>query len=428
MSWRIHEHILRGEIDNRTRGRVTGRIWLAGVAEPLVLDLAGDCMPDLAGCLLRFENPAAIPLVTPPPAARQRGDVIEITAARRLHVFDVPIEDAFATLRAGGKPPEHVANAFHLEWHSDLSGDFVIESADYRLKISEPAWRFTADEIAELERRAAEREQHPADFESDEKWDEFRCEQLLRESDARTEKYGKLLEKYMDHPDREGIVAREMGWATIEEALRNEPEESSDANAGDAPPIDDDIFSDEDEDEEEDEDEDEAKGGASDQDEVDEDEDDNLLAEMNDYEDPEPDPAREGIDWVHDHEERVVHPIVKRSKTALYALFAELRERGLERNEDPALEAFVGPFTALSPKLAGALNAIAQGWHLPDPGFTIALLKRALVIHNEAIEGAAKLVGTHYLPPERLEWYRSELFGVREDILALITRLRGSIE
>ena len=58
MAWRIHEHILRGELDNRTRGRVVGKVWLAGVAEPLVLELAGDCHPDLAGCVLTFENPA----------------------------------------------------------------------------------------------------------------------------------------------------------------------------------------------------------------------------------------------------------------------------------------------------------------------------------------------------------------------------------
>jgi len=50
MAWRLHEHVLRGKIDNRTRGRVTGEIWLAGIDEPLVLELAGDCAPDLAGC------------------------------------------------------------------------------------------------------------------------------------------------------------------------------------------------------------------------------------------------------------------------------------------------------------------------------------------------------------------------------------------
>ena len=49
MSWRFHEHILRGELDNTVRGRVTGRIWLAGVAEPLALDLRGDCAATARG-------------------------------------------------------------------------------------------------------------------------------------------------------------------------------------------------------------------------------------------------------------------------------------------------------------------------------------------------------------------------------------------
>ena len=83
MAWRLHEHVLRGEIDNRMRGRVTGRIWLAGVEEPLALELRGDCHPDLAGCFLRFENPQAIAMTTKPPASRQRGSAGDITAARR---------------------------------------------------------------------------------------------------------------------------------------------------------------------------------------------------------------------------------------------------------------------------------------------------------------------------------------------------------
>jgi hypothetical protein len=73
MAWRLQEHVSRGELDNRRRGRVTGRIWLAGVEKPLVLDLLGDCHPDLAGCLLRFENPQPIAMTTRAPAPRQRG-------------------------------------------------------------------------------------------------------------------------------------------------------------------------------------------------------------------------------------------------------------------------------------------------------------------------------------------------------------------
>jgi len=42
MAWRIDEQVIRGEIDNRTKGRVTGRIWLIGREEPLEIDLIGN--------------------------------------------------------------------------------------------------------------------------------------------------------------------------------------------------------------------------------------------------------------------------------------------------------------------------------------------------------------------------------------------------
>ena len=42
MAWRIDENLLRGEIDNRTRGRVTGRLWFAGRPHPVELDLEGN--------------------------------------------------------------------------------------------------------------------------------------------------------------------------------------------------------------------------------------------------------------------------------------------------------------------------------------------------------------------------------------------------
>src|SRR5207253_7937036 len=158
MAWRLHEHVLRGKIDNRTRGRVTGEIWLAGIDEPLVVELAGDCAPDLAGCELSFENPDPVPMTTKPPAPQQRGPAGDITAARKVRVFDVSIEEALAMSRRGETPPEHMANGVYLEWFSERSGRVVIESADYRLQISEPAWRYSKEEIAERDRRIAEQE------------------------------------------------------------------------------------------------------------------------------------------------------------------------------------------------------------------------------------------------------------------------------
>lgn len=49
----------------------------------------------------------------------------------------------------------------------------------------------------------------------DEIWDEYRWEEFFREADKRTEEYSRLLKKYMDHPDRDRIIAEKMGWTHL---------------------------------------------------------------------------------------------------------------------------------------------------------------------------------------------------------------------
>jgi len=43
-------------------------------------------------------------------------------------------------------------------------------------------------------------------------WDEHRWEEFMQESDRRTDRYLHLYDKYKDHPDREKLIAIEMGW------------------------------------------------------------------------------------------------------------------------------------------------------------------------------------------------------------------------
>lgn len=43
-------------------------------------------------------------------------------------------------------------------------------------------------------------------------WDEYDWERFLQQQDQKTEKYMELLERYMDDPNRDQIIAREMGW------------------------------------------------------------------------------------------------------------------------------------------------------------------------------------------------------------------------
>ncbi len=118
MALRIHDSVVRGEIDNRVKGMVHGRIWLEGRAEPWTLELKGNAHPDLAGCLLTFSNPLeCVPLLAAVPSL-QRGTVGDLTASRKTRVYDVPVEQAFAMAKREEEPPEHVANS--LTWNGSV--------------------------------------------------------------------------------------------------------------------------------------------------------------------------------------------------------------------------------------------------------------------------------------------------------------------
>lgn len=159
MAWRLCDSVVRGEIDNTERGCVEGRVWLAGRESPVVLRLTGNAWPDLAGSRLTFENPKPRPGIEPVDLwSEQIGAVGDMTASRKVRVFDVPIEEALAMIRIGVTPPEHRANALYLEWYSERNGRVVIESADFHLSATPSAWTLTAEEQreqAEANARAA---------------------------------------------------------------------------------------------------------------------------------------------------------------------------------------------------------------------------------------------------------------------------------
>lgn len=160
MAWRIDEQLVRGEIDNRVRGRVSGRLWFLGRPEPVTLDLRGDAWRDVAGHLIRFTNPE--PKAGPPDAlegfaAEQRGVVGDITASRKVKVPDCPMDELLRLVRAGKRFPWHWGNSLYLEWHSEANGRVVIESASYRIEIEpEPSWRMSGGE-ERAQREANER-------------------------------------------------------------------------------------------------------------------------------------------------------------------------------------------------------------------------------------------------------------------------------
>jgi hypothetical protein len=393
MAWRIHDCVRKGEIDNRRRGHVRGKIWLVGRDEPVTLDLSGNCSRDLAGCVVRFKNPRAksVPEEHVDLAPKQTGVSGEITASRKIRVFDVPLEEALRLTKEGKAPPEHMGNCFYIEWFSETNGRVVIESTEYKTDISAPGWRLLPNEEQEqiaathqamrdwLDRLDESLQQRREDFDPDEEkpLDEFGYEKFMRESDARTDKYMELLKKYQGHPDQEKIVAREMGWTWLEEALEAD-------ERGALPP-------------------------------------------REEIEVPElvPDSLTEGTDWLCDEEGHIQHPLTKRAFESAMAMWHYCDERGLLGEDgDNDLHEMIFQFQTTGAKIAGALNGLAYDEDLRDGGFIVAALKRALNYLHKSIAAAEKVENKNLLDSERMKSFRGDLFDIREEILSLMKRFR----
>jgi hypothetical protein len=395
MAIRICQRVVRGEIDNREQGKVRGRIWLVDREEPVTLDLIGNCWRDLAGCLVTFVNPepAAAADEFDGLAQDQTGSAGDITASRKVRQFDIPLEEALALIRTGGTPPEHMANSLYIEWFSAANGRVVIETADYTIKVAPALWALSSaaeqEQIAAahqaildwLERlEAAHQLEEPAEFdlEADKPLDEFGYEKMMRQSDLRTDKYMELMEKYDGHPDREKIIAREMGWEWLEEALEAD-------ERGALPP-------------------------------------------PEEMEVPElvPNPATEGVDWIRDKNGHVKHPLSERSFESAMAIWNVCQEKGLMGDDgDRDVQEMVFEFQTAGAKIAGALNSLPyDDDDSRDGGFVVAALKRALGYLHKSIAATERVASKNLLPQERLESFRAELFEIREEMLALMQKYR----
>ena len=398
MAFRIHDSVVRGEIDNREKGIVRGRIWVEGRAEPVVLELKGNAHPDLAGCLLTFTNPQkCIPhhgLDSLNPV--QQGTIGDLTASRKVRVPSVPLEQFIHWPKNQGPPPSHWANCLYLEWFSEQNGRVVIESAGYELKISTPEWRLTPAEDAERARQAAAgmdwfmqklteaiEQQKRGQKDPEAEWDEHDFEKLMKESDARTDKYLELLDKYGDSEAAEEIIAKEMGWD------RETEEEGGD------------------------------DGGRMSIEEM------NAICEAAANEPPpEPDPRREGIDWIRTEDGEIRHPLQHRCFESALAFRHETDELGFKGSGDADLHQFVFEFQTAGVKLAGALNGIAEDRGTSDPAFVVACLKRALNHLHLSQAGLEAVASRRLLPAKLIKSARKELFEIREGILTLMDDFR----
>ena len=58
MIFRITDYVHYGTLDNRKRGTVHLTLQLMGMPHPVNITLHGDCLQDLAGCVVDFRNPS----------------------------------------------------------------------------------------------------------------------------------------------------------------------------------------------------------------------------------------------------------------------------------------------------------------------------------------------------------------------------------
>lgn len=395
MAFRIADCVERGWLDASVAGKLTGEIWLQGREEPLRLDLDGYPMGDLAGRMLSFENP------TPKSYehsgglwTEQKGTAGDITASRKAQHGDPPYE------RSNLK----TVNVLYIEWFSERNGRVVLEAIDYSLSVhGDPLWQLTDEMETErqqmvsggmtyfMERLEEATETGREAVEEEDDWapmDEYEWEKTLKESDERTEKYGRLLEKYKDHPDQERIIAREMGWDYLEDLL-----DADDRGVYD-----------------------EAKENREE-----------------DFPELTPNPETEGVDWIRTDDGDIRHPLAHRAFEMSICLHHVIRDLGAENNEsdDPEAEALqVLSFAAhmLSAKLAGALNSLGYDRDIAYmAGMIVAQLKRALSHFNEAVHRMDEITRRNGELHDALAPYRGELFAIREEMLRLMERYRKRI-
>jgi hypothetical protein len=207
------------------------------------------------------------------------------------------------------------------------------------------------------------------EHEPDRVWDEYEWERFLQQQDHKTEKYMELLEKYLDHPERDQIIAREMGWTQL---------------------LNGDTWSDEM---------------------------DALLAEEPTSDASEVSAAENtpsGIDGFEDH-------ALYRAAFALTVWIDQLFDEQTALQNEPAAVKLATHSALASAKLAAALSDD----DVDEIGMTIAYLKRALKAITVSMEAGVQLLSEELITRPQHAVLKQRLFEVRDGIITLMGQYRA---
>ena len=200
-------------------------------------------------------------------------------------------------------------------------------------------------------------------------WDEYDWERFLQQQDRKTEKYMELLERYIDDPNRDQIIAREMGWYHLLDSDGKQWAETVDATFEDS--------------------EDAA---------TEKEEDFNLAAEQS-FE---------------------MHPLYQAS-FALTVWIDQFIEELPGTQNQPAAVRLSTQAAIASAKLAAALSDD----DVDEIGMTIAYLKRALKAIMLGIDAAVQLRKDAKLDEEKFGALNQRLFRIRDGIIQLMGEFRA---
>jgi hypothetical protein len=206
-------------------------------------------------------------------------------------------------------------------------------------------------------------------------WDEYDWERFLQQQDRKTEKYMELLERYIDDPNRDQIIAREMGWNHLLDFEGQKWAENVDS-----------LF--------------DEKADEADFDEQGDDESDEAEAE--------------------EEESFEVHPLYQAS-FALTVWIDHLFEELPDAQNQLATVKLSTQAAIASAKLAAALSDD----DVDEIGMTIAYLKRALKAIMLAIEAAVQLRKEVKLDVDRFGTLNQRLFQIRDGIIQLMGDYRA---
>jgi hypothetical protein len=205
------------------------------------------------------------------------------------------------------------------------------------------------------------------DHEPERAWDEYDWERFLQQQDHKTEKYMELLERYLDDPQRDQIIAREMGWTQLLD--------SKDWSAEVDALLDEDSSQDEDLEEEE---------------------------------------TTVAPDTFEDHS-------LYRAAFALTIWIDRLFDQNPSLQNEPSAVKLATHSALASAKLAAALSDDG----VDEIGMTIAYLKRALKAITMSMEAASQLLAEKLVTGEQHGVLLQRLFQVRDGIITLMGEYRG---